>query len=620
MQLMTHNEQQAIFERTLPELAKLVRQLPFLFPTPPPLLTPLFASAQPAAGSETTNGSNATTSAATAMPSDHASILSTTQSFTKEEVLALVSCCFFGIMPEQDRVSSTDGNEAGNQQEDDDSDRSRRRRRVKPRAVVEFPAFSMFRMFLSPPASAGPKIHKLRCVLQYFLVATKQLVEDRSRLQKEVITFSRIAIAVPPEAGTATKDTDGYGSDNDSDAIARVIRYRISRLAELRSPQQDRQTPLLLTRIRSEPLHLIEDLDAHLQMDFANKYPGGGVLGGGCVQEEIRFVLSPELLISCLVTAKLEPHEAFAIHGTERYCSYSGYGGSFEMSGPFNDQTPFEDVNHYGNACRRRRCVTVGVDATDYGGDRKGSDRQFSRAHMWRDLLKAFAGFAYGQERDCDNDSGSWPVATGNWGCGVFRGDPELKLLLQWLAASLAGRELIYVLLKRDELLKERLAQLTELMTRLEWHISVQWLIEFLFRRDGGEDDGRSLWGMVRERHSERRRQREGLRSRRGGGGMGYGRGGSMGNAFNDEDGGGSGVLAMAIEALGRELRSQSSSADLTVASSPQDIPDAAGDHSEDMEVDDDGGIDAAAPASAEPAAPKKQKKYAQATMDMFFK
>lgn len=31
------------------------------------------------------------------------------------------------------------------------------------------------------------------------------------------------------------------------------------------------------------------------------------------------------------------------------------------------------------------------------------------------------------------------PVATGNWGCGVFGGDPEFKSLLQWMAASRAN-------------------------------------------------------------------------------------------------------------------------------------------------------------------------------------
>jgi hypothetical protein len=38
------------------------------------------------------------------------------------------------------------------------------------------------------------------------------------------------------------------------------------------------------------------------------------------------------------------------------------------------------------------------------------------------------------------------PVATGNWGCGTrLKGDPQLKLVIQWLASSLTGApRLIY--------------------------------------------------------------------------------------------------------------------------------------------------------------------------------
>jgi hypothetical protein len=36
-------------------------------------------------------------------------------------------------------------------------------------------------------------------------------------------------------------------------------------------------------------------MNSHLA-DFANKYVGGGVLGNGSLQEEIRFVVSPEML------------------------------------------------------------------------------------------------------------------------------------------------------------------------------------------------------------------------------------------------------------------------------------------------------------------------------------
>lgn len=35
-------------------------------------------------------------------------------------------------------------------------------------------------------------------------------------------------------------------------------------------------------------------------------------------------------------------------------------------------------------------------------------------------------------------------MATGNWGCGAFGGDPHLKALIQWIAASVCGREIKY--------------------------------------------------------------------------------------------------------------------------------------------------------------------------------
>lgn len=48
------------------------------------------------------------------------------------------------------------------------------------------------------------------------------------------------------------------------------------------------------------------------------------------------------------------------------------------------------------------------------------------------------------------------PVATGNWGCGRRqRGQPQLKMLLQWLAASVAGvPALIYYTAGNEQLFK----------------------------------------------------------------------------------------------------------------------------------------------------------------------
>lgn len=45
------------------------------------------------------------------------------------------------------------------------------------------------------------------------------------------------------------------------------------------------------------------------------RYIGGGVLGWGCVQEEIRFIICPELIVACLFTEMLEKNEALIITG-----------------------------------------------------------------------------------------------------------------------------------------------------------------------------------------------------------------------------------------------------------------------------------------------------------------
>lgn len=48
------------------------------------------------------------------------------------------------------------------------------------------------------------------------------------------------------------------------------------------------------------------------------------------------------------------------------------------------------------------------------------------------------------------------PVATGNWGCGnACRGDVQLKLVIQWMAASVAGLPvLVYYTAGHEKLAK----------------------------------------------------------------------------------------------------------------------------------------------------------------------
>ena len=86
-----------------------------------------------------------------------------------------------------------------------------------------------------------------------------------------------------------------------------------------------------------------------LRADFANKMIGGGVLGHGCVQEEIMFLLSPELIVARLFVSELTDREALHLIGAERYSSYDGYAAGFRFAGPFVDQGA--DSSHGAATC-----------------------------------------------------------------------------------------------------------------------------------------------------------------------------------------------------------------------------------------------------------------------------
>lgn len=53
--------------------------------------------------------------------------------------------------------------------------------------------------------------------------------------------------------------------------------------------------------------------------------PRGVCSEGGCVQEEIRFLLSPECIVGMLMCPRMEPTEAILIEGVERFSRHSGF-------------------------------------------------------------------------------------------------------------------------------------------------------------------------------------------------------------------------------------------------------------------------------------------------------
>lgn len=155
---------------------------------------------------------------------------------------------------------------------------------------------------------------------------------------------------------------------------------------------------------------------------------GGGVLGQGCVQEEIRFMICPELLISRLFTEILKPNEALIVVGVEQYSTYTGYASSFEWSGNYQDETPMDPS-------RRRKCQLVAIDALPFSV----AKHQYRPELMLRELIKAYVGFSRVHHQDVVPG-----VASGNWGCGAFNGNPMLKSLLQLMVCTVTNRPLVY--------------------------------------------------------------------------------------------------------------------------------------------------------------------------------
>ncbi|GAB1602921.1 poly(ADP-ribose) glycohydrolase-like [Argonauta hians] len=226
-----------------------------------------------------------------------------------------------------------------------------------------------------------------------------------------------------------------------------------------------------LTNFYCSSTGTIEDNGAgFLEVDFANKKVGGGVLTRGCVQEEIRFVICPELLISRLFTECLEKEECLIVKGFERFSAYSGYASTFLWEGDFQDKTARND---WGRRVSQLSCIDAMV-ISDYAN-------QFQRQNIHRELNKAYCGFIDHFQKDA---SYLPAVCSGNWGCGAFGGDHHLKALIQMIACAEANRDLCYFTFKNKLLKKKLLAMHTFLTSN---SIKIYQLMELLeqFYMDG---------------------------------------------------------------------------------------------------------------------------------------
>ena len=180
-------------------------------------------------------------------------------------------------------------------------------------------------------------------------------------------------------------------------------------------------------------------------------------------------MINPECMVSILFCERMNNLESILIMGAEQFSSYTGYSGTFTYTGPYKDTNPID-------SCLRRCVSIVAIDATRYSGS---LSRQFQKESILRELNKAYCGFTH-RARETQSTLMT-PVATGNWGCGAFGGNKPLKTLIQWLAASRAGREVKYYTFK-DTALSQKQREMTERL--LDHEMTVGQLYELLISND----------------------------------------------------------------------------------------------------------------------------------------
>ncbi|KAG0223863.1 hypothetical protein BGW42_005507, partial [Actinomortierella wolfii] len=157
----------------------------------------------------------------------------------------------------------------GNEEE---SDQAKLPRRKLP--SINF--ISLFRAEDRKSASSNVMFAKLRCLFHY---------------------FDRVTSDMPN--GTVT-----------------YHRQVLQRPVDLKKAKRVRTEPFQFSKVTVDLDGPLEDSPVGtLQLDFANKNLGGGALERGAVQEEIRFMICPELILTRLFTEQLQPNEALLIKG-----------------------------------------------------------------------------------------------------------------------------------------------------------------------------------------------------------------------------------------------------------------------------------------------------------------
>uniref|UniRef100_A0A1I7TPC4 poly(ADP-ribose) glycohydrolase n=1 Tax=Caenorhabditis tropicalis TaxID=1561998 RepID=A0A1I7TPC4_9PELO len=246
-----------------------------------------------------------------------------------------------------------------------------------------------------------------------------------SRENNELPNFLRIMSSADPIAIEKLKFIFNYTQRMSLDPPEGIVSFRrIMHPPDTTNKMWTERRMCALPEVNISETMFIEETACCTQIDFANARLGGGVLTSGSVQEEIRFLMCPEMMVSqWLFPRSMADNEAFSIVGAMAFSSYSGYANTLKWM-PLEEKNAHQNQSVIRDEYNRLRVETLAIDATEYptGSQRFVLSEQLSLTAIRREAHKAFNGFT-GQKARFDNI----PIVTGWWGCGAFRGNKAVK-------------------------------------------------------------------------------------------------------------------------------------------------------------------------------------------------
>uniref|UniRef100_A0A1I7U650 Poly(ADP-ribose) glycohydrolase n=1 Tax=Caenorhabditis tropicalis TaxID=1561998 RepID=A0A1I7U650_9PELO len=154
------------------------------------------------------------------------------------------------------------------------------------------------------------------------------------------------------------------------------------------------------------------------------------------------------MIVSMLISDRMEPDEAISIVGAQVYSSYTGYSGKLKYS---NLRPEHSIQNLHRDEYGRIKTEAIAINAIKFfGRQSKNLGEQLEERNLKKELMKSGVGFcAQGAEFE------GIPIVSGWWGCGAYNGNKPLKFLIQLIAASIAKRPLYFCTFGEKEIGKK---------------------------------------------------------------------------------------------------------------------------------------------------------------------